>query len=253
MDRDALLAAFDAQIRRGAGNDDGVVRTVSAADGWSGVTWSDLDGHDADAVIAAQIARFAGRPGPWEWKHYSYDRPADLPQRLVAAGFTPEPAEALLVAEIADLALDTPPPAGVELRRCVDAAGAAALVSVHDEVFGDDHAAVGRALLADLAAGEPATAAGVVAFAGDVPISAARVEFHAGTDFASLWGGGTLPGVAAPRACSARWWPTGPRLAAARGFRYLQVDALPTSRPILERLGFVELATTTPFTHPGRG
>ena len=252
MDRDALLAAFDAQIRRGAGNDDGVVRTVSAADGWSGVTWSDLDGRDADAVIAAQIARFAGRPGPWEWKHYSYDRPADLPQRLVAAGFIPEPAEALLVAEIADLALDTPPPAGVELRQVLDAAGAAALVSVHDEVFGDDHAAVGRALLAGLAAGEPATAAGVVAFAGDVPISAARVEFHAGTDFASLWGGGTLPAwrrrglfraVVAYRA----------RLAAARGFRYLQVDALPTSRPILERLGFVELATTTPFTHPGRG
>ncbi len=43
------------------------------------------------------------------------------------------------------------------------------------------------------------------------------------------------------------------RLAAARGFRYLQVDALPTSRPILERLGFVELATTTPFMHPGGG
>ena len=82
--------------------------------------------------------------------------------------------------------------------------------------------------------------------------SAARVEFHAGTDFASLWGGGTLPAwrrrgvfraVVAHRA----------RLAAARGFRYLQVDALPASRPILERLGFVELATTTPFMHPGAG
>jgi hypothetical protein len=37
-------------------------------------------------------------------------------------------------------------------------------------------------------------------------------------------------------------------LAAARGFRYLQVDASPDSRPILRRLGFAELATTTPFT-----
>jgi hypothetical protein len=26
---------------------------------------------------------------------------------------------------------------------------------------------------------------------------------------------------------------------------------MPDSRPILQRLGFVELATTTPFTHPG--
>ena len=249
MDRDALLAAFDAQIRRGTGDDVGVVRAVSDADGWSGVTWSDLQGRDADAVIAAQVARFADRPGPWEWKHYSYDRPADLPQRLLAAGFTPEPAEALLVAAIADLDLDAPPPAGVELRPAADAAGVAALVSVHDEVFGDDHAGVGRMLLDGLTR-DPATVAGVLAYAGERPIAAARVEFHAGTEFASLWGGGTLPAwrrrgvfraVVAYRA----------RLAAARGFRYLQVDALPASRPILERLGFVELATTTPFMHPG--
>jgi hypothetical protein len=40
-------------------------------------------------------------------------------------------------------------------------------------------------------------------------------------------------------------------LASARGFRYLQVDASPESGPILTRLGFVELATTTPFIHPG--
>jgi hypothetical protein len=40
-------------------------------------------------------------------------------------------------------------------------------------------------------------------------------------------------------------------LAAARGFRYLQVDASSDSRPILERLGFVQLATTTPFVHQG--
>jgi hypothetical protein len=258
MDRDALLKAFDEQVRRHprpdgpddlTEHDDGVVRAVAGADGWSGVTWSDLQGRDADAVIAAQIARFAACDQAWEWKHYSYDLPPVLPERLLAAGFTREPAEALLVAEIADLALDTPPPAGVELRPVVDESGVAALVSVHDEVFGEDHSGVGRALLAGLAR-EPATATGVVAFAGGTPISAARVEFHAGTDFASLWGGGTLPAwrhrgvfrsIVAYRA----------QLAAARGFRYLQVDALPTSRPILERLGFLELATTTPFTHPG--
>jgi GNAT superfamily N-acetyltransferase len=258
VDRDALLAAFDAQIRRrpsadGPGDrvehDDGVVRLVSGGDGWSGITWSGLDGLDADAVIAAQIARFAGRDGAWEWKHYSHDHPADLPERLLAAGFVAEPAEALLVAEIAALSLDTPPPAGVGLRPVVDRSGVDALVSLHDEVFGEDHAGVGRALLAGIGR-DPATAAGVVAFAGAAPIAAARVEFHSGTDFASLWGGGTLPAwrhrgvfraIVAYRA----------RLAAERGFRYLQVDAMPASRPILQRLGFVELATTTPFTHPG--
>jgi hypothetical protein len=39
--------------------------------------------------------------------------------------------------------------------------------------------------------------------------------------------------------------------APSRGFRYLLVDASADSRPILAGLGFVELATTTPFMHPG--
>jgi hypothetical protein len=36
-------------------------------------------------------------------------------------------------------------------------------------------------------------------------------------------------------------------LAAERSFRYLQVDASSESRPILERLGFTAVTTTTPY------
>jgi ribosomal protein S18 acetylase RimI-like enzyme len=250
----AVLAAFDAQLRRHPELDasewqvecDGrVVRCIG--DAWTGVAWCDLDEGSADTVIAAQIARFAELARPWEWKHYSYDQPPDLADRLIASGLSRQPDEALLVAEIADLTLDVSPPAGVELREVVDEHGVEALVSVHDEVFGGDHSAMGRALLAGVARD---AAAAVVAFAGPAPISAGRIEFHAGTDFASLWGGGTLPAwrgrgvfrsLVAHRAA----------LASARGVRYLQVDASPDSRPILRRLGFVELATTTPFTHSG--
>jgi GNAT superfamily N-acetyltransferase len=255
MDSRAVLTAFDEQVRRrpqpgdGRIEDDGdVVRSVSTGDGWNGVEWSDLDGSDADARIRDQVARFARIGRPWEWKHYSYDRPADLPERLVAAGLTRQDDETLLVAEIAELALDARPPAGVELRPVEDDSDVAALVRVHDEVFGGDHSGVGAFLLGGLRDG---TAAAVVAWAGGTPISSARTEFHAGTDFASLWGGGTLPawrGKGVFRALVAYR----AAVAQARGFRYLQVDATPDSRPILRRLGFVELATTTPFTHPGR-
>jgi hypothetical protein len=258
MDRPGLLAAFDQQVRRhpqaelpdgDIEHDDSVIRSISVGDGWIGVTWSDLDEVKANAVIAAQISRFAELTRPWEWKYYSYDQPSDLSDRLLSAGFTPGPAEALLVAEIAHLALDVPPPSGVELLRVVDKQGVEALALVHDEVFGGDNSLVGRSLLAGLAR-QPSTVAAVVAVAGQIPIAAGRVEFHSGTDFASLWGGGTLPAwrgrgvfrsIVAERAI----------LASAKGFRYLLVDASPDSRPILERLGFVELATTTPFTHPG--
>jgi hypothetical protein len=40
-------------------------------------------------------------------------------------------------------------------------------------------------------------------------------------------------------------------LARERGYRWLYSDSLPTSRPILERLGFVAITTTTPFVLPG--
>ena len=259
MDQQAVLATFDAQIRRHpqpdlpdgyVEHDDDVTRSMSPRDGWAGVTWSDLDAVIADAVIAAQVARFAELGRPWEWKHYSYDQPPDLPDRLRAAGFTAEPAEALLVAEIADLRLDPVPPPGVELQAVVDEQSIEELISVHDEVFGGDHAAVGRKLLAGLAS-RPSTIAAVVALAEGRPISAGRVEFAHGTDFASLWGGATLPawrGRGVFRSLVARR----AALAAGSGFGYLQVDATPASRPILAHLGFVELATTTPFVYPGQ-
>jgi GNAT superfamily N-acetyltransferase len=253
MDREAVLTAFDEQVRRrplpdppdGRVEDDGkVVRLIGP---WNSVVWSDLDRTDADAVIADHVRRFAGLP--WEWKHYSYDEPADLRERLVAAGFTPAEEEALLIADIADLDLDVKPPPGVELRAVEDEHDVAAFVAVHDEVFGGDYSRLGRMLLAALRE-RPGTAAAVVAWAEDTPISAARAEFHAGTGFVSLWGGGTLPawrGRGVFRALVAYR----AALATARGFRHLQVDASPDSRPILRRLGFAELAMTTPFTHPG--
>jgi GNAT superfamily N-acetyltransferase len=258
VDARAVLDAFNDQIRRHPQPDgpDGVVerdalvvRNVAAGDGWSGVVWSDLDASTADDAIAGQIRRFASQSRPWEWKHYSYDQPPDLPQRLLAAGFTAEEPETLLVAEIADLELDVHPPPGVTLVPVYDEAAVDALVSVHTDVFGGDHSGLGRSFLRGLELA-PDSAAAVVAVADREPIAAGRIEFHVGTDFASLWGGGTVPAwrgrgvfrsMVAYRAA----------LASDRGFRFLQVDALPPSRPILERLGFVELATTTPYVHPG--
>jgi GNAT superfamily N-acetyltransferase len=259
MDPRTVLALFDEQLRRHPPAEPGeqieagerVTRRVAAADGWTGVIWSDLDEPSAGPVIDAQIRRFATLGQPWEWKYYSYDQPADLPERLRSAGFTPAEPEALLVAETGALALAAAPPDGVTLTGITGAADADELVRVHDEVFGGSHAALGRAVLAGLDR-DPPDVIGVVARAGCAPVAAARVDFPAGADFAGLWGGGTLPGwrgrgifraLVAHRAA----------LAAARGYRYLQADALPTSAPILQRLGFVRLATTVPFSHPGTG
>ncbi|MEU3722361.1 GNAT family N-acetyltransferase [Streptomyces sp. NPDC031705] len=266
-DQDELLKVrdrYDAQMRRDAQPDTpharvervgGVVRRTERGLGWNGVLWSDLDEDTADAEIAAQVAYFGARGqeegGPeFEWKLYAHDRPADLGDRLLAAGFVPEAPETLLVARTEDLAsLPVEPPEGVTLRVVTDEAGVDLMMEVHRRAFGTERPRIRQQLLS-LLREEPDTIEAVVAMAGDAPVSAARMEMRPGSAFAGLWGGGTDP----------QWRGRGlyrllvahrARVAAARGIPYLQVDASDDSRPILERLGFAVLGVTTPYLWTG--
>jgi GNAT superfamily N-acetyltransferase len=254
MDVEAVRAAFDAQIRRrtddeGAGGvverDGSVLRWVAPAAQVSMIVWSELTADSADAAIASQRAYFAARGTAVEWKYYDYDQPDDLPQRLLAAGFEAKADELMLVAETASISHEVVLPGGVRLEPVTGEAGIEAMTAVHELAFDDPSPELAERLAAQLRTA-PDSLHIVVAMAGDEPVSAARIEFVPGTDFAGLWGGGTIPAwrrrgifraLVAYRA----------DLAAARGYRYLQVDALPPSRPILQRLGFRAVATTTPY------
>lgn len=246
MDLRGILAAYDEQMRRTppGGRVEvvaPVVRVIDEDAGWAGVVWSDLHAANADAVIAREIAHFADVPLPWEWKYHSYDQPPDLPDRLRAAGLRGGEPETVMVAELADLATNTPAPAGVVVREVAGAADVDAYTAVQTQVFGGDHSAFGRYL-----ARRPPGTVAFVAWAGERPVCAGRVDLPLGREFAGIWSGGTVPewrrrgifrALVAARA----------RIAASRGYRYLQVDASPDSRPILRQLGFVEIATTIPF------
>ena len=269
MDDAALLAAFDTQIRRRPEREPGfrldlsadpapVLRLVPEAGApWGGgVFWCDLDESSADAAIAAAVEVFRAAGGrPWEWKHYGYDRPGDLPERLRAAGLEPGDDEALVIGEVAAVRArlaGAAAPQGVTIRRLrEDAAGRAA----DWEGIGALHAAVWDEDPTDYVAGhraaqdaDPAGLSTWVAVADDgTVVCAARVNFHAGTEFASLWGGSTLAawrGRGIYKALVSRRADE----AAERGLRFLQVDASPDSRPILERLGLRTLTSTTPWT-----
>jgi ribosomal protein S18 acetylase RimI-like enzyme len=255
MFSDRALADYDTQIRQStqadepgarAEADGAVVRWVPPpGQGQGTITWSRLDEATADAAIADQVAFFSARRQPFEWKLYDYDQPADLDRRLLAAGLEPEDTEVLMVAETAGAVTDVPLPDGVTVREVAGAAGLAQMFEVHEGAFDNDGTRLRQALEAQVA-GAPESLGMVVAFAGQEPVSAARIEFPSGSDFAGLWGGGTVPqwrGRGLYRALVA----LRARMASARGYRYLQVDALPTSQPILTRLGFVALARTTPY------
>ncbi|MEV4941675.1 GNAT family N-acetyltransferase [Streptomyces zaomyceticus] len=253
-----LRDLYDHQLRREARPDGpgcrvervgDVVRQTGPAHAWNGVLWSGLDDTTADGVIAGQIDHYRSAGLSFEWKLYGHDTPADLGDRLLAAGFSAEDPETLMAAEADALPHDVPLPEGVELRAVTDEQGVRQVVEVHERAFGTDSTHIGRQLLDRLAA-DPDTVTAVVALAAGEPVSAARLELCPGTDFAGLWGGGTVEswrGRGLYRALVAHR----ARIAAERGHRYVQVDAADTSRPILHRLGFLTLSTTTPYTYGG--
>jgi GNAT superfamily N-acetyltransferase len=212
-----ILELFDEQIRRRAAPDG-----LSVSKSWSAVLWRPDDGE-----VAPLVARMRELPGHVEWKYYSHDGP-ELRERLLEAGLEPEDEETVVVAEAASIA---PPPDDVELRIV-----SAEFVELAANVFGR---------LIHL----PEKAVAVVAIVDGKAVSGGRVDLDDGVDFAGLYGGFTLPGFRGRglyRATVAKR----AELARERGYRWLYSDALPTSRPILERLGFVPITTTTPFVIP---
>lgn len=262
MDDAGLRAVFDEQVRRRtrddrpgahAGADGPVVRVVAPGGrGWSGITWSDLAGPaEADTAIVGQVRYYGALGLPFEWKLYDYDQPSDLGGRLTAAGFVPDEDEAVMVAEVSAVPAHVALPAGVTLREVTTEADVELVIQVHERVFGGDHSRLRQDLLAQLREA-PQSVAMVLAMAGNEPVCSARADFPPGSQFAGLWGGGTLPawrGRGIYRALTS--YRAG--LAARRGYRYLTVDASADSEPILRRLGFRCLARTTPYqwTPPG--
>jgi GNAT superfamily N-acetyltransferase len=257
LDAADLLARYDAQLRAVVPDplpdglrverDGPLLRFIGYGSG-GGIGYRDLggiDGAELDELIARQVGVFAARGEAFEWKLHGHDQPDDLPQRLVEQGFVPDDLETVMIAPVAEIAGDVVLPDGVSLRAVTDRVDLDRIGAMEEAIWNDGRTGwLADSLEAEQVADRGAIAI-VVAESADAFVCAGWVRFVSGTDFATLWGGGTLPGwrrrgiyraLVAHRA----------NLAAERGFRYLQVDASSESRPILERLGFVAVTTTTP-------
>jgi GNAT superfamily N-acetyltransferase len=251
-----LVAAYDAKLRADipdplpageiAERDGPLVRIFGGpSGGW--ILYRDLgglEGAELDELIARQVAFFAERGERFEWKLHGHDRPADLPERLLAAGFEPDELETIVIARVEDIAAEPVLPEGVSLREVTERSDLDRIARMEEAVWHEP------SRIADMIEGEraadPDSLRVFVAEAGGEVVCAAWIRFPRDTGFGTLWGGATLPAwrrrgiyraTVAHRAS----------LAAERGCRYLEVDASDDSRPILERLGFVAVTTTTPY------
>jgi GNAT superfamily N-acetyltransferase len=258
-DAQELLAAYDAQVRDRVPDpmpngmtverDGPVVRFLGHA-GRGFVVYRDLGGLEGDELgelIARQVRVFADRRESFEWKLHGHDRPDDLPQRLLAAGFEPEETETVVITPVAAIAAAVQLPKDVSLREATTRADYERIAGLEQAVWGDHGQETWLVeMLESERAVDPDAITIVVSETAATVVCAAWIRFELGTEFATLWGGATLPewrrrgiyrATVAHRA----------NLAAERGFRYLEVDASDDSRPILERLGFRAVTTTTPY------
>jgi predicted N-acetyltransferase YhbS len=252
-----LLAAYDDQLRTDAETPSatavarlGPLRLVTFAGGRGFITYRDLGGADAAAIVqlvadALDHYRSDASITRVEWKTRGHDHAPGLHEALVAHGFVPDERESIMIGEAERLAVDVPLPEGVTLRRVTAEADVRSMSAMQDEVFGDppsDEQA--DALLRRLALDDGMEL--WVAEAGGTIVSAGRLEPVAGTQFAGIWGGATREewrGRGIYRALTA----ARARSAIERGRSLIHSDSTEYSRPILERSGFVRVSTTTPY------
>lgn len=254
---DEFLTAYDAQLRTDAETPSasrvdrlGPLRLVTFGGGRGFITYADLAGADAATIrvwVAEALTYFRDQPEITrvEWKTRGHDVAPGLHESLKENGFVADEPESIMIGETRLLAVDSLPPEGVSLRRVSSETDVRAMCVMESIAFGDDDSEeTAQALLRRLGL-DDGMELWVAEAAGQV-ISAGRLEPVAGTQFAGLWGGATLPqwrrrgvyrALTAARA----------RSALSLGKTLLHSDSTEFSRPILERSGLIKVSTTTPY------
>jgi len=223
-----------------------VVRAIGKGASWSGIVYSRFSAQEAAAVINCEIGYFANLNRGFEWKVYSHDEPSDLLDRLRNCGFKIGEEEALMILDLQELpaALLAPVPEGVIVRPVTDEQGIAHFLNLESAIWDESHttrefllSGLSDPLQRDLA---------FVAYSDQKPIGSGRVTTAPQSQFAGLWGGSILPQFRGHGVYRALLSARIQHAKRSDSVRYLRVDALPTSRPILEKYGFKRLASTWP-------
>jgi GNAT superfamily N-acetyltransferase len=208
-------------------------------DGEGLITYSDLEDSTVEEVIGEQVAHFEEAGCDLTWVVYRHDRPADLKARLLDHGFQAEDPEPTMVldSEHAPPALLAPP--DCDVRRIIDPSRVEHVIAVREPVWPGDYSSTARALARRLVEA-PHSLGLYVAYVDGQPAATAQISFYERGRFAGLVGAATLPAYRG-RGLYTALLAARVQEARSRGRRFLDADASPMSRPILERHGFRQL------------
>jgi GNAT superfamily N-acetyltransferase len=242
-DQDQRIDVVYPDARREVTTD--VVRHVSTEEAGEGfILYSRLDEGSVQRVIGEQVAYFEDLNQSFEWKLYDYDTPPDLKEWLAAHGFEVEEPEAIMVLDLAQAPEALLQSLQHTVRRIARVEELEDVLRVKRQVWDQDYADLGR-YLARTMTDHPERMSVYVAYVDQEPACAGRIEFPAGSRFASLWGGATLEDYRG-RGLYTSLLAVRAQEAKARGLEFLTVDASPMSRPILEKHGFEMIAYSYP-------
>ena len=126
----------------------------------------------------------------------------------------PEDTETVVIAPVTEIAGEARLPEGVSLREVTSRADLERIAALEQAVWGDEEQ---KDWLVDMLESERAVDPGaltiIVAEAAATVVCAAWIRFERGTEFATLWGGATMPdwrrrGIYRATVAYRRRWPT---------------------------------------------
>jgi hypothetical protein len=222
-----------------------LTRYVALTPGGEGmVMFARFPKEDAARHVREQVAFFAARQEPFEWKTYDLDAPPALRSILEGEGFRPRHLEAFMIRAVEgglSCRVD-----GVQLVRATPENDVVEDVArLQEQVWNCRMPWLEPQLRSALSRDHVETAI-YCAYAGDRPVGSGWIDFAHGSSFADLHGGAVAED-ARGRGIYTLLYERRAVDALDRGVRFLAVDAAPMSRPILERKGFVAICDTFPM------
>ncbi len=127
-------------------------------------------------------------------------------------------------------------PVETDVRRLTEPGQVKIMISLLEEVWQTDFSGLQTLLEEDLWK-RPSFSSIYVAYVDDVPACVGWAQFHKNSQFATLWGGTTLPQYR-DRGLYTAVMATRVQEAIRRGSSFLTIDASRMSRPIAEKYGF---------------
>lgn len=242
-----LLTNLDSIRRRSGTPAPGpIVRETSTDGSQIRIVYSACCESTLPAIIRREVSCALERGAEFEWKLYGHDRPLRLHAALLEAGLIAGDREAVLALDLRHLpeavraAMEVASPA---IRASAAQLTDYAQISRESGRTGVD---IERKRLAATMADDPDRLEVHIVYVDGSPVSAGRLLLDRPSAAAELAGGRTVPfhrrrGYFTSTVLS--------RIAAAieAGARTLWVDALPTSAPVLTKLGFIPVTWTQSY------